>query len=81
MALDATHDAQVCYGNVAVAIIFSESTWLDTRSLIYVCARSRYFNNLNYDDVVEAIAHVMLISSRLFVKGQERPDELNKKEP
>ena len=36
-----------------------------------------YFNDLAYDDVVEAIAHVLLVSNRLYVKGVERPDEKN----
>ena len=34
-----------------------------------------YFNDLTYDDVVEALGGIMLVSSILFPKGKERRDE------
>ena len=34
-----------------------------------------YFNDLVYDDVVESIANLMLVSGSLFVKNQMRADE------
>ncbi|CAK0858472.1 unnamed protein product, partial [Prorocentrum cordatum] len=38
-----------------------------------------YFNDLEYDHVVTAIGKVMLTASALYVRGEERPDEKNKK--
>ena len=37
-----------------------------------------YFNDLTYDDVVEALGGIMLVSSLLFPKGKERRDETGK---
>ena len=37
-----------------------------------------YFNDLSYDNVVQAMGRVMLVSSLLFPKGRERPDERGK---
>ena len=34
-----------------------------------------HFNDIPYDDVVEGIAHILLISTCLYVYGKERKDE------
>ena len=38
-----------------------------------------YFNDLDYDNVVQAMGNVMLVASRLYQKGIPRPGEANDK--
>ena len=41
-------------------------------------ADPHYFNDLTYDDVVEAGAHIMLVAKELFKKDEPRPGHNDK---